>query len=52
MTMNRNELINLLIQMGIHQSSYSFDRIRNSECIEILEISLQHIVYIPYMCHE
>ncbi len=34
--MTRNELINYLEQIGVHESGYSFDIIKNSECVSIL----------------
>ncbi|MDQ8951598.1 hypothetical protein RFH42_01295 [Acinetobacter rudis] len=37
--------MSLLIQMGIHQSSYSLDRIRNSECISVLKQKEEWHVY-------
>ncbi|ENU81803.1 hypothetical protein F975_00418 [Acinetobacter sp. ANC 3789] len=43
--MTRDELIKLLKQMRIHQSSYSFDEIKNSECISVLKQKEEWRVY-------
>ncbi|ENV47188.1 hypothetical protein P255_02472 [Acinetobacter brisouii CIP 110357] len=43
--MTRDELIKLLKQMGIHHSSYSFDKIKNSECISVLKQKTEWCVY-------
>ena len=43
--MTRNELIKLLEHLGIHHSSYSFDKIKNSECISVLKQKTEWCVY-------
>ena len=43
--MTRNELIKLLEHMGVHHSSYSFDEIKNSECISVLKQNAEWCVY-------
>ena len=44
-TMTRNELIKLLEHLGIHPSSDSFDKIKNSECISVLKQKTEWCVY-------
>ncbi len=34
--MTRGELIQYLSSLGVHDSSYAFDKIKNSECVSIL----------------
>ncbi|OUY05870.1 hypothetical protein [Acinetobacter populi] len=43
--MSRNELINFLKLLGVHESSYSFDIIKNSECVSVLEDNSEWRVY-------
>ena len=35
--MTRSELMNYLSSLEVHNSSYAFDRIKNSECVSILK---------------
>lgn len=35
--MTRSELIQYLSSIDVHNSSYAFDRIKNSECVSILK---------------
>ena len=43
--MTRNELIKLLEHLGIHHSSYSFDKIKKSECFSVLKQKIDWCVY-------
>ncbi len=35
--MTRGELIQYLSSLGVHDSSYAFHKIKNSECVSILK---------------
>lgn len=43
--MTRIELIKLLENLGIHHSSYSFDKIKNSECFSFLKQNTNWCIY-------
>ena len=43
--MTRNELIKLLEHLGIHHSSYSFDKIKKSECFSVVKQKTDWYVY-------
>ena len=43
--MTRIELIKLLENLGIHHSSYSFDKIKNSECFSVLKQNTNWCIY-------
>lgn len=45
--MTRDELKNKLFELGVHQSSYSLDGIRNSECVCLVnEDQLWKVYYV------
>ncbi|MFV5516865.1 hypothetical protein [Acinetobacter gerneri] len=43
--MTRSELVDYLKQIGVHYSSYSFDILKNSECVSVLEDNGEWKVY-------